>query len=226
MFILLPPSEGKTDDPGEGQFRAAYPEYAHDAEPLLRRMKALKADALPSYYGLRDPVSARSVHLANLKCLDAGMLPALQRYTGVVYQHLEYKTLRQKAAARERILVVSALFGLVQGGDGLPWYRAPMTPEAIRYWRPINASRLETLAKGRPVVSLLPQAHAKAVAYQPLINIDFRTAGGAKSAGHFGKAIKGKFVRFLIENKVTRPEDFKHFNEDGYRFDGSNFVKA
>lgn len=226
MLILLPPSEGKSPLPGEGVFRELHPEYADDAAPMLRQLRALKSPELGAYYGIKDAATAKIAHAANLHALDAPALPALQRYTGVVYQHIEYRTMKQKAEARNRILVVSAFFGVVRGGDALPLYKLSMTPALAKYWRPINAARLEALSQGRPILSLLPQAHAKAIAYQPLIELDFLLEGGRRSAGHFGKAIKGKFVRFLIEYKVSRPQDFRHFNEDGYRFNGENFVKG
>jgi cytoplasmic iron level regulating protein YaaA (DUF328/UPF0246 family) len=75
-------------------------------------------------------------------------------------------------------------------------------------------------------VSLLPQAHARAVPYEPLLHIDFKLAGGRVSAGHFGKAIKGKFVRWMLENHVVDPAQFVEFNVDGYQFDGRNFVQG
>ena len=226
MLILLPPSEGKSTVPGEGVFRESHPEYAEDAGPVLRQLRALKAGDLCGHYGIKDTTAAKAAHQANLRALDAPALPALLRYTGVVYQNLEYRTMKRKTDASARIIVVSAMFGAVRGGDALPWYKLSMTPALAHYWRPINASRLEALAGGSPVLSLLPQAHAKAIAYQPMIGLDFLVDGGRKSAGHFGKAIKGKFIRFLIENKVTHPKEFHRFTEDGYRFDGADFVKG
>ena len=57
-------------------------------------------------------------------------------------------------------------------------------------------------------------------------NLYLRLGDGQKAAGHFGKAIKGRFVRWILENKVKKVRDFANFTEDGYRFDGENFVQA
>jgi len=84
---------------------------------------------------------------------------------------------------------------------------------------------LAAAAGRRPVLSLLPQAYAKAVDLNGAINVDFRVQGGRKAAGHSGKAIKGKFVRFLIENDIVSAKDFGEFREEGFRFDGTNFVQ-
>ena len=174
---------------------------------------------------MKDEKKARAVHKQNLGVLDAPAMLALERYTGVVYQHLEYKTLRKKADARKRIVVVSGMFGAVRGGDSLPNYKLPINPWLVKFWRPLNATRLAEWAQGERVLSLLPQAYTKAVAYDLLFHVDFRVEGGKKSAGHFGKAIKGKFVRWLIENKVNRVVDIDGFKEDGYRWGGECFVK-
>jgi hypothetical protein len=101
-----------------------------------------------------------------------------------------------------------------------------MTPRLVQHWRERNSRRLAALAKGKPVLNLLSQTYARAVDYPALITVDFRVAGGQKAAGHFGKAIKGRFVRWVLENSIKDPADFAVFTLDGYRFDGKNFVQA
>jgi len=225
MYILIPPSEGKSDAHGVTPFWEACPEWAHDVEPVLEYLRGLKAAEREKVYGVKGPEKAKAWHKANLAALDTPGLPAIERYTGVVYQHLDYPALRQKAAARKRLLITSAYFGLILAGTPIPNYKLPINPWLTKHWKPINTARLQELAKGKPVLNLLSKAYAKTIAYEPLISPDFRVAGGEKSAGHFGKAIKGKFVRFLIEQKVTDPRDFKRFQEDGYQWDGENFVQ-
>ena len=57
------------------------------------------------------------------------------------------------------------------------------------------------------------------------ISVDFIFLKGGKKmpSGHQGKYIKGRFVRWLIENNILTPSDFINFKEDGYSFDGTNF---
>ena len=52
-------------------------------------------------------------------------MPALDRYTGVLYDALSPATLGPAARARaeREVVVASALFGAVRGGDPLPAYR-------------------------------------------------------------------------------------------------------
>lgn len=225
MYILLPPSEGKSDAPGKLPFAEAHPEWSVNCAPVLARLATLRPAEQRKWYGVSSDEKAASAHARNLAALEAGGLPALERYTGVVYAHIDYCTLRKKAAARKRILVVSALFGLIDGGTAIPDYKLPVNPWCANYWKPLNSERLHAVATGKPVLDLLSQSYRKALAYPALVTVDFRTQGGKKAAGHFGKAIKGRFVRWILENNIRKVTEFVDFREDGYRFDGTNFVQ-
>ena len=44
--------------------------------------------------------------------------------------------------------------------------------------------------------------------------------------GHFGKAVKGKFIRFLSLNQIEDIKDFKDFEYDGFKWNGECFIKT
>jgi hypothetical protein len=224
MIVLLPPSEAKLQDGGEGSFADHHPELVADTKKVLAYIKKLKVAEQHKIYKMKDKGKVKTAHQCNLAALDSPALPAVQRYTGVVYQFIDYDSLKQKRAAQSRLFVVSALFGLINGGTKIPNYKLGMTPWLTKHWRDINVERFEKLKK-QPVLSLLSTDFQKALPIENLLHVDFRVQGGKKAAGHFGKAIKGRFVRFLIENKITNAKDFGGFTEDGYRFDGGNFVQ-
>ena len=225
MYILLPPSEGKNDAPGDGQFAAQHPELLQDTAPVLKHLHKLTATEQQKFYGVKNADKAQAAHVMNLAVAEAPVLAAVERYSGVVYDHIGFDTLKGGRRARNRVLIISGLFGLVRGTDGLPRYKQPINPWLTRYWKPINTARLESIAKGKPVLDLLSQTYQKAVDYPDRIVVEFRVQGGKKAAGHFGKAIKGRFVRFLLENNITNKADFGEFTEENYRFDGTNFIQ-
>ena len=225
MYILLPPSEGKSSEPGSTSYTEACAAQVDDTLGVLRHLKRLKAGERMKFYGASTPEKTKAAHALNLSALEAPGLPAIERYTGVVYTHIEPGTLPRKAAAGKRLLIVSGLFGLIAGCTPIPEYKLPMNPWLAKYWRETNTARLATLAQDKPVLDLLSQTYRKAVDYPALVTVDFRVQGGKKPAGHFGKAIKGRFVRWLLENNVRNVKDFDGFTEDGYRFDGANFVQ-
>ena len=79
------------------------------------------------------------------------------------------------------------------------------------------------------IFDLLPQVYRKA--YTPnkknVIKIEFivENKGKKTSAGHYGKAVKGKFIRFLAENAVKNINEFKNFEYDGFKWEVDHFVK-
>ena len=226
MLILLPPSESKSPAPGKGVFREHEPMLVADAAGVLRKLNRLKAGERVKWYAAKTPARAREIHTINIGALDAPCLKALDRYTGVVYQSLAYTTLHAKKRADLRIWVMSALFGAMPGGAMVPEYKLSMNPTLARYWAPINRERIAAAAHGKVVLDLTSQVYSRAVGYEDVVRIDFKKQGGKKSAGHFGKAIKGKFVRWLIEKNVKSVDGLTGFNEEGYRFDGENFVQG
>ncbi|MGB2922992.1 MAG: peroxide stress protein YaaA, partial [Mycobacterium sp.] len=117
MIVLLPPSETKRDG-GDG------PALSLDtlSSPALRPLRADLIGELVELAADRDAsrralgVSARQVAEIdrNAALRTAPTMPAIDRYTGVLYDALDVGSLRGAAVARSRarLAVVSALFGL------------------------------------------------------------------------------------------------------------------
>ena len=155
-------------------------------------------------------------------------MPAIERYTGVVYNHIDWNTLNPKAKnyMKKHIIIFSGLFGLLSPDTMIPDYKLKMNVLSLKsLWGPIISDYL----KDEDIIfDLLPQVHRKA--YKPnknTVQIDFlvRTKGKTSAAGHFGKAVKGQFIRFLASNQITNMDDFKDFEYDGFKWNGKQFVK-
>lgn len=225
MIVLLPPSEGKSASPGKGKFQKLHPDLFADAGPVLKHLAKLPKSKVGAFVGVKVPEKALDARAKDLSIGDAGCVPALERYTGVVYVHLDYASLNAKKRACSRLYIVSGLLGVISGGTSIPDYKLPINPWLAKYWRETNTERIRAAAKKKPVISLLSQSYTKAHGFEGAVHVDFKVQGGKKSAGHFGKAIKGRFVRFLIENDVKKIADFDGFTEDGFHFDGTDFVQ-
>lgn len=220
VIILIPPSEGKTPY-GTGK---PLTKLDDQVKPVYDRLLAYRGD-LSQFYGVKGK-ALEAARLANAQVLKAPTLPAIERYSGVVYDGIDYPTLSPNAQRffDDHVRIVSALFGFVSPRDPIPDYKLKIEKlDAAAYWKPTITKKLA----GHFVIDLLPQAHQKAVSYERGVKVDFSVVKNGKSvpAGHQGKLIKGKFVRWLCQHAVTDPKDFSGFKEDGFRFDGSNFVK-
>lgn len=203
LVVLLPPSEGKAPG-GAEHWRARSGAFAGLATAGLAVVRAY-ADALlhgpapAKVVGASGPLIERAQHAARLLLRNrAPSLPAAERFTGVVWEHLRSG---DGDVPVERIAVVSALLGAVAGDDPVPDHRLklsvslPPLGRLDRFWRPTLARTIARWADGREVWDLLPVEHAAAVAGLPGPRVRVRFEG---ISGHDAKAMKGALARHLL----------------------------
>jgi cytoplasmic iron level regulating protein YaaA (DUF328/UPF0246 family) len=224
VLVLLPPSEGKRVP--EGGEPVDLDGLAFADELGARRAKALAAlvklaggsrKRALGHLGLTAGLSAEVDRNAVL--LDAPAAPAAEIYAGVLFQHLALATLSPAALtrARERVLVASALWGVVALEDRIPAYRLSIgarLPALTRsglaaWWRPALAKALPD-EPGQLTVDLRSGGYA--AAWRPkratLVEVKASTADG-KPISHMAKAVRGTVARRLLEapRAATEPAD-------------------
>lgn len=92
---------------------------------LTDALVALSARPEPARSALKLTVNQDSEIERNRTLRSSGTVPALRRYTGVLYDALDVASLTriQRQKAHRRLLIGSALFGLLGAGDAIPAYR-------------------------------------------------------------------------------------------------------
>jgi hypothetical protein len=212
FVILLPPTEGKAVGgqaelpwkPDSGTFGTSL--GAHRSE-LLAHLKKLKG-------GDQKLLGVSGAHLtraqaANTHLMNAPSLLAWQRYTGVVWDHLDLASLTaaQRNAIVKRIYVPSGLAGLVRADDPLPDYRLKMGARLApcgtlsKWWRDDMTDALVKALKGRMLIDLLPNEHRAAINWDLVptaIRVDLVAHSGGIVGGHNAKAAKGLLARHLF----------------------------
>jgi cytoplasmic iron level regulating protein YaaA (DUF328/UPF0246 family) len=218
-MLLLPPSEGKAE--GGSRRRAPWtPEAGSFGFRLGDRRSAVVDALLAAHGGDEKLLGVRGEHLlraqsANTSLVGAATLPAWQRYTGVVWDHLDPATLT--SAAHKRIVVVSGLLGLVRGDDPVPDYRlkmgASVSPlgKLSTWWREALSAELERVARRRFVVDLLPLEHRAAVVLDGVGGVSLTLLDPTgKPGGHFAKAAKGKLARAILTGGIGVIDSWRH----------------
>ena len=219
FVILLPPSEGKAEggaknsvkkwSPRTGTFGGAL--GAPRTEIVTALQKAKGGDS--TLLGVKGDHLERA-RRANASLNGAPVLPAWQRYTGVVWDHLDLASLTapQRTRALSSIVVVSGLLGLVRADDPIPDYRLKMGARLqpfgtmAAWWRDTLSATLNTYAKGSVVIDLLPLEHRKAIEIDEDMVGEYLRIGlferSGKAGGHDAKAAKGRLARHLIVNSA------------------------
>lgn len=213
LTILLPPSETKRAG-GDG----APVDLGALALPTLREPRERVADVLVALSGDEDE-AARVLKLSarqrgdiadNARLRVAPTLPAMDRYTGVLYDALDAGSLTGAARAwlAGHALIHSAPFGPVGAGDGIPAYRLaagtslPGLPPLRRVWADAVGAALRAAAPSfvldlrseayvalGPVPAEVPSAYVRVVTEGP--------DGAVRALNHFNKHAKGALVRAL-----------------------------
>ena len=229
MKILIPPSEGKARVKATSTiFSETNFKFERSVNQVVRLLELIDDEDLRSVYGT-SPQKALGFHRQNQDIFNSPCAPAIERYTGVVYEHIEWATLSEKAKKfmDEYVFIFSGLFGLLTPMTPIPDYKLKMNVLSLQHhWNPILTEALQDEA---PIIDLLPQVHRKA--YTPnkanVIFVDFLilNKGKKSAAGHFGKAVKGEFIRYIAENNITKINDFSGFEYEGFKWDGEAFIK-
>ncbi|MBO0878473.1 MAG: peroxide stress protein YaaA [Pseudonocardia sp.] len=226
MLILLPPSETKSDG-GDGPplelDRLSFPELNPARKELTDELVTLAADAPASRAALglserQDAEIARNAALWSSPTIPAvgvsGRFPG-GRYTGVLYDALDAGSLRGAAAARavERLVVGSALFGLLRAANPVPAYRLsagsslPGRGTLAAFWRPALEPALAGL--GELIVDLRSGSYAalgRAPGAVTVRVLNQRHDGTRTVLSHFNKAAKGRLARLLASTRAE-PDD-------------------
>ncbi|PPK67406.1 peroxide stress protein YaaA [Actinokineospora auranticolor] len=209
MLVLLPPSETKSEggdgaplDLGALSFPELNPVRARVADAVV----ALAGDLAASLTALG--LSDRQVDEVerNAELFGSPTRPALERYTGVLYDAMEVGrfTKAERRRADRRLAVASALFGVVRAGDRIPAYRLsggtvlPGLGGLRGVWRADLEKTLSTVDD--LVVDLRSGAYANLAAIPDAVTVRVvteDTSGRRKTVSHFNKAYKGKLAAAL-----------------------------
>ncbi|MFT4211314.1 MAG: peroxide stress protein YaaA [Microbacterium sp.] len=215
MLILLPPSETKRSGGTGAPLRTdtlALPQLAGRRDAVVDALVALSADADAAARVLGLSARQRPEVEVNAALRTAATLPAMDRYTGVLYDALDAVTLDARARRwlGEHALIHSAPFGPVGARDPIPAYRLaagtslPGLPALRRHWAEAVTAALTALAPAfvldlrseayaalGPVPTGIPSAYVRVVA---------DAGGGAvRALNHFNKRTKGLLARELAE---------------------------
>ncbi|MBU3706054.1 MAG: peroxide stress protein YaaA [Mycobacterium sp.] len=211
MIVLLPPSETKRaggDGPPLRLDRLSTKELGALRSELVDDLVSLAADpqACRAALGISATQDAEIERNAALR--TSPTLPAIHRYTGVLYDALDVDSLTcaSAARARARLAIGSALFGLLRADDPIPAYRLsagsklPGHPALATRWRPVLEPVLADLAARELVVDLRSGAYAGLGRLSAAVHVDVvaEHADGRRSVvSHFNKAHKGRLARAL-----------------------------
>jgi hypothetical protein len=226
MKILLPPSEGKSSPAsGEpvdldslvfsGPLRENRERLISKLSNLAERPQARAVEALAISAGQAGEIER------NAAIASAPAAPAASVYSGVLYDRLGFRDLSRRASesAAERVLIASALWGMLRPGDRIPYYRLsmkarlPRVPGLPAFWRSALAGAMEEAGYDRDGELFIDmRSGAYTTAWKPkrarLLAVRAFTEkdGERKAVSHMAKATRGDVARLVLSARKV-PED-------------------
>lgn len=207
MLILLPPSETKAPGGTGGKLdleSLSFPELNPRREHIIDDLSTLPVQDALAVLGISEKLRGEAE--ANRALLSSPTMPALSRYSGVLFDALSATTL--PPTALKRLAVASALFGIVRADDLIPHYRLSSgtklpaadgsTPTMKARWQRSITNSLKNIDD--VVVDLRSGTYQQLGKLPGAITVRVESVmpdGSRKVVSHFNKHYKGELARVL-----------------------------
>jgi uncharacterized protein len=218
VLVLLPPSEtkalGGTGSPLD-HTELTCPDLNPVREKIANALVELAADVPASLTALALSERQADEVARNAELRHSPTMPALSRYTGVLYDALDVPSMKkgERGRAYERLAIASALFGVVRGGDPIPAYRLsggsalPSIGPLGTLWRPALEPALAAIDDFVVDLRSGPYATLAKIPHAVVIRVVSENGDGVRKAvSHFNKAHKGLLARALSTSRAE-PKD-------------------
>jgi cytoplasmic iron level regulating protein YaaA (DUF328/UPF0246 family) len=217
MLIVLPPSETKSaggDGPPLQLDTLSFAELTPVRERVARTLARASEHPKRAMAALElGPTQAHELQ-RNVELHAAPTRPAIERYTGVLYDALDVASLtgEDRVRAGERLAVCSALFGLLRADDAIPAYRLsagsklPRIVSLAALWKPQLSRVLARAATDGLLVDLRSGAYRSLAVLPGAVTVRVLTerADGTRGVvSHHNKSTKGLLARLLVQHPAA-----------------------
>ena len=226
MKILFSPSEAKSDLMDKKKlsdesfiFSQLFEKRVYVINKLSSFLVNSDSNNIEKFFGIKNKTECEK--LAKLDILSSSTCIAMQRYTGVAYQYLDYNTLdnRQKDWICENTLIFSNLFGPIGAGDLLPYYRFKQGSTIDGFKPEIfykeNFTKVIDNYIGSDLVIDLRAGFYEKFYTLTCKHITMKFIKNGKVVSHWAKAYRGKVLRELSKYQPNSIEEFENINFSG-----------
>ena len=227
MKIIISPA--KTVKEGQGHY-GSLPQLLARTEQI--RKEVLKKDLyeLMEMWGCSEKIAEVNQKRFVQMELCENLMCAIERYTGMQYQSLDYASLNetQKAYILKHVLIPDAFYGLLKADDGIVPYRMDFhaqiqingCKDLYEYWKDLPSSLIEddlliNLASEEYAKAILPYYSGSVVSIRFMQNKN----GKLRSASTLAKKARGTFLRWMAVNSMESLEQMKDFDLDGFHYE-------
>ena len=250
MLMVVSPAKKLDYDSPLPTDKYTQPRFLENARELIDELKALEPHQVSSLMGISEPLgelNAQRYQEWHTPFTPDNARPCVLAFKGDVYEGMAPQTFSDKDFdfAQEHLRILSGLYGVLRPLDLMQPYRLEMGTkfenrrgkDLYAFWKETitNSLKEELQADDGVLLNLASNEYFKAVDHKNLnariITPQFKDwkNGQYKMISFYAKKARAMMAAYVIQNKLTNPEDVQNFDTDGYAFNeelssGDNWV--
>ncbi len=241
MLALISPAKSLDFETAPPSHTPTQPQFLPQAEVLVKAARKLSQEDMMALMGISAKLA--DLNVARFKAFKTPFTPdnaraALFAFDGDVYAGLDAYSLKKPDInfAQKHLRILSGLYGLLRPLDLIQPYRLEMglsfgvgkAKNLHSYWADTLTKTLlaELATHERPtLINLASNEYFGALKAKSFANAVvtpvFKELRGNKAqiVSFFAKKARGLMARYMITERIDRPEGLKDFTAEGYRFD-------
>ena len=237
MMVLLSPAKTFRKVESAPAVGGSQPIFLEDAEQLIGGLSQLSADEIANLMGVNPEIAA--VNFERFQSWErpfhpGNAVPAVMAFDGEVYRGLaaDKWAVQDHEFAQRHVRILSGLYGILRPNDLIQRYRLEMGCKwslngekgyLYGFWGDRLADQILDETDG-PIVHLASNEYIKPVLGTPveerMVQCHFKDLkdGEYKALMTYAKKARGSMARFIVKNRIDRPDGMQDFNENGYTF--------
>lgn len=241
MLILISPAKTLDYQSPLATTRYTQPELLEYSQQLIGVARQLSAPQIGKLMGISDKLAdlnATRFHDWHPEFTPKNARQAILAFKGDVYTGLQAETFDEADFdfAQQHLRMLSGLYGVLRPLDLMQPYRLEMGiklenakgKDLYQFWGETITDTLNQALKAQGddvVINLASDEYFRSVKTKRLqgqiikpVFLDEKN-GQFKVISFYAKKARGLMSRYIIENRLTQPEQLMRFDSDGYFFD-------
>ena len=233
MRIIISPAKKMNIDTDSLQWQDL-PAFLPKTEQLYKILHGMSYEELKKLWKCNDSIADQNVKRLENMQLHMNLTPAILAYEGIQYQYmapgvftdLEFQYVQQ------HLRILSGFYGILKPFDGVTPYRLEMQAklkigdnrDLYDFWGDSLAQFL--FDETDCIVNLASKEYSTCISRYLPENLRFLTCvfgeeknGSVIEKGTMCKMARGEMVRYMAENKITKPDEIKRFDRLNYHFE-------
>ncbi len=241
MLVLLSPSKtmGFEDDITYKDY--TMPLFKEASKSLINQLRQYSPEDLAGLLNINDKLAR--LNFERFQHFDSEFAKnysrqAILAYRGDVYDGIPVSQYQKGDMnfAQSTVRILTGLYGVLRPLDLIQPYRLEMSTKLPNqkgdnlydYWKPALTDYInQTLEEEghKAVINLASTEYFKALddkkIKKPIITPVFKEYknGDYKTIAIYAKKARGMMTDYIVQNRVTDPEDLKGFDQDGYSYE-------